>query len=121
MSWISTGLLSLLLLCVGWQGFLTGTHHHFDNAPAVTAALTGQTVAARTTDPHDRLPQNTPADCPICREIGHAGLALGPPPLSIVAPLSAVYLFLVSRQDMFLLALAPHGWLSRGPPAPLAD
>lgn len=110
--------LLVAVLALSWQSFITQTHRHWpeDMAPVHVAAGAHLKPGVAPFRPAPDLPAN----CPICREIYHAGTFLLPPDIAIPQGLVApVWLFLA-------LALAltrqtrSHGWNSRAPPLPQA-
>lgn len=98
---------ALLLLLV--QAMVVPAHRHAAAAPSVATA--GLTVAA----PVKQRPDQ-PADCPVCREVAHAGQYLTPGDVQ-VAPTAASTLT-PSTPTLTKLATIghSHSWRSRAPP-----
>jgi len=107
-------MLLAVLLAFSWQSFITQTHRHF--APAATAAALGKAgIAAR--QPGRQLPSDTPASCPICSEIAHAGPIMLPAPVEVIAPAAASFHAADTRPLTLALLQRSHAWRSRAPPS----
>jgi hypothetical protein len=118
------GLTFLMLVAFALQSTVMQTHVHIGNV-AVTAGVledlkisdAGRPVAAKGTQPHDRLPANDdPANCPICQEILYSGHYVAPAAVPILLPSLAVSTIEIV-ETVVLRAHAPsHNWQGRGPP-----
>ena len=102
------------LFAFSWQNVVAATHHH-SRTETVSRVDSGKPgSAAQPATQGD--PQDSPANCPICRELAHTAYYLPPAPVALTAPLSTV----APRAVVAALALAPgqrwHGWRSRAPP-----
>jgi len=108
--------LALLLVLAAFlgQSIVTQSHVHFaDESVQVAAAATSHGQSA-TTSKHRR--GESPADCPLCRELALSGHYLMPAPVVLPELLAlTVGLFLLP-----VMALAwrgrSHSWRSRAPP-----
>jgi len=83
--WVAV--LLAMLVVFSWQSFVAQTHNHFASAPISTAA--GQTGAVAATSSDRNSPFDSPANCPICREIAQSAAYL--PPAAELGPVPAVY------------------------------
>lgn len=102
------------LLGFSWQSVLAETHRH---APSETAS---RTVAAEQ-DGHGQgsrrgAPADTPASCPICRELAHVNYYLPPAPLAFDAPRPVVAPVLAALPVARSISSRSHRWRSRAPP-----
>jgi hypothetical protein len=113
-------LILALLFAVSWQSFVTQTHNHYDLGfvSAGTAAQADELYAPKTDTARSgkHTPTQLPDDCPLCREVAHAGAVLLPPSIEIAAP--ALIASWVAVAALIALALAgrSHAWQSRAPP-----
>jgi hypothetical protein len=113
--WIAV--LLAMLVVFSWQSFVAQTHNHFDRTPIATAAGTTGAVAASSSDRNS--PYDSPANCPICREIAQSGAYLPPAPIVLPAP-QAMLIWLVAGLSFGLvLERRLLGWRSRAPPVQL--
>jgi hypothetical protein len=102
------------LLAFSWQGIVAETHRHLQGDPARGAVVAKRDGGSKPGQP--RPPADSPANCPICRELAHAAFYLPPAPIVFDTPLFAVAL-LASVAALFLtLRRRSHGWRSRAPP-----
>jgi len=106
-----------MLVVFSWQSFVAQTHNHFASAPISTAA--GQTGAVAATSSDRNSPFDSPANCPICREIAQSAAYLPPAPIVLPAP-QAMPVWLITGLA-FGLSLERRllGWHSRAPPTHL--
>lgn len=99
--------LALLLLLV--QALVVPAHRHAGPVPSIAAA--GSHVAA----PAKSRPDH-PAECPVCREVAHAGQYLTPGevrlPMAPAGTLAPVVAALASLDT----DARSHAWRSRAPP-----
>jgi hypothetical protein len=102
-------LVGALLLSLSWQSVVLQTHRHF--APFAGTATT------RVASPDNQSPADLPSNCPICRELAHAGPVVLPAPVAIDAPAPLVFWFAVSVLLGLALVRRSHAWQSRAPPA----
>jgi hypothetical protein len=106
-------LLALLLLAAFLgQSIVTQSHIHFASS-AAPAVAEGSFKAPPLSK---RGPADSPADCPVCRELAAAGHYLLPDPVilpSIILPLAWVFVL-----PLFGIACPQrsHRWQSRAPP-----
>ncbi len=96
------------LLAFSWQSFLIQTHRHYDRASVSSASASRQS--------NRQLPADTPANCPICSEIAHAGPVMLPTPIEIIAPAPATFHAADTRPLGLSLVQRSHAWRSRAPP-----
>lgn len=104
---------TLALALLAWQAVVAQAHGHLG---AVGGAAVVSTLAAHSTAP-DR--PDSPYDCPVCREVAHAGQYLSPGPILFAPPVAAT--FTVAALTLPIQPRAPpsHAWRSRAPPVPL--
>lgn len=107
-------LLLTALLAFSWQSIVAQSHVHFDARTYKQLGIEGDSSAARQTA--ERSPADLPADCPICREIAHAGHYLQPAPLALAAPETGVVWIAISPWRTLTLRQRRHAWHSRAPP-----
>lgn len=104
---------ALALLLLAWQAVVVQAHVHVRPVATPPSASVGP---AASTAP--QRPDN-PVDCPVCREVAHAGQYLSPGPVLLQAPVSVASW----RADAMLTSLSfvrhSHSWRSRAPPLPL--
>jgi hypothetical protein len=106
-----------MLVVFSWQSFVAQTHNHFASAPISTAA--GQTGAVAATSSDRNSPFDSPANCPICREIAQSAAYLPPAPIVLPAP-QAMPVWLITGLAFGLsLERRSLGWHSRAPPTQL--
>lgn len=103
-------LVGALLLSLSWQSVVLQTHQHF--SPLARAA-----TASGTSVSNGQSPADLPANCPICRELAHAGPVVLPAPVALDAPAPLVFWFAVSVLLGLALVQRSHAWRSRAPPA----
>lgn len=109
--WFAT--LVAMLLAFSWQSVVTQTHQHLN--PAVA----GKADGADSMRPDRQSPFDLPANCPICREIAHAGPALLPAPIVVAAPAPPPVWRAETAGLRKTLASRSHAWRSRAPPLQL--
>lgn len=106
----------IALVLLAWQAVVVQAHGHAPQRLLAGAASVAAHGPARLTAP-DRHP-DTPADCPLCQEMAHAGQYLSPAPI-LFSPPAAVPPALASATRAVLPGAArSHFWRSRAPPAP---
>jgi len=107
-----------VLVAFLWQGFLTQTHRHYgpDAAPAAT---TSKVEVASLQSPGGQSKSELPADCPLCREVAHAGQFLLPGPIEFAVPLQTAFWLAVPKQLVPAPTRRSHAWQSRAPPSRL--
>jgi hypothetical protein len=113
--WVAV--LLAMLVVFSWQSFVAETHNHFARA---SIATTGNAIAPATTTSSDQnSPFDSPANCPICREIAQSAAYLPPAPIVLPAP-QAMLVWLVSGLSFgLILEQRSLGWRSRAPPTQL--
>lgn len=112
-------LIVALLLAVTWQSFVTQTHRHYDRG-AIAAAAAVQEGGGAALDPQGKhAPSGLPDNCPICREIAHAGPVVLPAPVAIFVPVAVAFFATLAAPLGLALAGRSHIWRSRAPPLPL--
>ena len=103
------------LFAFSWQSVVTATHHH--PGTGFAARVDAGKPAPVVQSGKSGAPEDSPANCPICRELAHTAHYLPPAPIVFAAPLSAT----AQRVTVAALSLAPgqrwHGWRSRAPPS----
>ena len=97
------------------QSVVLQTHQHFGVA-AISAAATGNPDAAAPQKPDRQSPADQPANCPICRELAHAGPVLPPAPIAFDAPAPISFQLAVINRPRLTIVRRAHGWQSRAPP-----
>jgi len=113
--WIAV--LLAMLVVFSWQSFVAQTHNHFASAPISTAAVRTGATAATSSDRNS--PFDSPANCPICREIAQSAAYLPPAPIVLPAP-QAMPVWLITGLAFGLsLERRSLGWHSRAPPTQL--
>lgn len=98
--------IALLLLLL--QAMVVPAHRHDDSRPTVAAT----SVAAA---PERHRPA-LPADCPVCREVAHAGPLLTPGQVHLPSPSATHALAAVVTSMALRGAERSHSWRSRAPP-----
>lgn len=102
------------LLCFSWQSVIAETHFHNPSESAPHAAAVKQAAAGQAGK--QRTPTDSPASCPICRELAHAHHYLPPAPLQFDASAPALGPVLTAASSLPALAARWQGWRSRAPP-----
>lgn len=114
-AWLAT--LALLLFAFSWQSFVAQTHRHWE--PSAAAAGISADSGAAWAKAGRQPPSDQPSDCPICREVAHAGAYLLPPPVALDIPMPAASWRAVAALLSPALVRRTHGWRSRAPPRPI--
>ncbi len=98
-----------------WQSVAAATHHHpqTESASRIDAGKPGSVAQPRTQGDS----QDSPANCPICRELAHTANYLSPAPIIFTAPLSATPQRIAVAPLSLSVGQRWHGWRSRAPPA----
>lgn len=113
--WVAV--LLAMLVVFSWQSFVAETHNHFARARISTNA--GPTGAVAKSSSNQNSPYDSPANCPICREIAQSAAYLPPAPIVLPAP-EALLVWLVAGLTFgLILERRSLGWHSRAPPTPL--
>ncbi|WP_066590460.1 DUF2946 family protein [Sphingomonas pruni] len=113
--WVAV--LLAMLVVFSWQSFFAETHNHFARAQISTNA--GPTGAVAKSSSDQNSPYDSPANCPICREIAQSAAYLPPTPIVLPAP-EALLVWLVAGLTFgLILERRSLGWHSRAPPTPL--
>lgn len=108
-------LLLAVTLSLSWQSLLTQTHQPPASTLApIAAKLLGTTPSANLPD---RKSSDQPADCPICREIAHAGYYLITGPGAFHTPIATAFSFAVPVLLHSAIVRRSHAWQSRAPPS----
>lgn len=103
-----------MTLSLSWQSLLTQTHRHPASSLApIAAKLLGTTPSANLPDGKS---SDQPADCPICRQIAHAGHYLTPEPGAFHTPIATAFSFAVPVVFHTAIVQRSHAWQSRAPP-----
>lgn len=106
-----------VLLAFSWQSVVAQTHNHFDRlstaTPAGPAGITARVSPARNS------PFDSPANCPICREIAHSVAYLPPAPIVLPAAPEMLLWLAIGLATGLILQQRPLGWRSRAPPTQL--
>jgi hypothetical protein len=110
--WIAV--LLAMLVVFSWQSLVAQTHNHFDRAPTSTAIGTTGAIAASSSDRNS--PFDSPANCPICREIAQSGAYLPPAPIVLPAPQAMLVWLVAGLAFALILERRSLGWHSRAPP-----
>lgn len=113
--WVAV--LLAMLVAFSWQSFVAETHNHFARAQISTTAATASTVAKSTSDPN--APFDSPANCPICREIAQSAAYLPPAPIVLPAPQAMLVWLVAGLAFGLILERRSLGWHSRAPPIQL--
>ena len=106
-----------MLVVFSWQSFVAETHNHFARASISTAA--NATVPVTTTSSDRNSPFDSPANCPICREIAQSAAYLPPAPIILPAPQTMLVWLVAGLAFGLTLERRSLGWRSRAPPIPL--
>lgn len=112
-AWLA--LVAVLLFAVCWQSFVTQTHRHYE-AGAVSAAASVGIGGSAADNADKQSPSRLPDNCPLCREVAHAGPVLIPAQIEVAAPVAAPVLAVVSVPASESFARRSHLWRSRAPP-----
>lgn len=102
------------LLCFSWQSVIAETHFHNPSESAPHAAAVKQAAAGQAGK--QRTPTDSPASCPICRELAHAHHYLPPAPIQFDAPGPALGPVLSASASLSARTARWQGWRSRAPP-----
>ncbi|MEI9851197.1 MAG: DUF2946 family protein [Sphingomonas sp.] len=114
--WLAT--LVAVLVAFSWQSFVTQTHRHFDPG-AISGVAAAKADVANPQAPGRQAPPDLPANCPICRELAHAGPFVLPAPITFDAPAPAIFWLALATLPGLTLTQRSHAWQSRAPPQPL--
>jgi hypothetical protein len=106
-----------MLVVFSWQSFVAQIHNHFDRTPISVTAGTASTVTA--TSSGRNSPFDSPANCPICREIAQSAAYLPPAPIVLAAPLAMLVWLVAGLAFGLILERRLLGWHSRAPPTQL--
>jgi hypothetical protein len=101
------------LLAFTWQSIVAEAHFHSPSESASRTLLVKQGAHGA---PVRGAPLDSPASCPLCRELAHAHHYLPPAPLVFDAPGPAVSPILSASANISTLPRRWHGWRSRAPP-----
>jgi hypothetical protein len=101
------------LLSFSWQSVVAATHWHnpSESARTVIVKQDGHGQPAQRGAPSD-----SPASCPICRELAHASHYLPPAPIVFDAPGPAISPVVSASSNLSALPRRWQGWRSRAPP-----
>ena len=100
------------------QSIVAGTHQHLErDSVSTTVAVASDTVAKSAPGAGD--PVDSPANCPICRELAHSGSYLLPASFVFAAPLPFDGWRDVATPVGLALVQPSLGWRSRAPPLQL--
>lgn len=110
-------MLLAVLLAFSWQSVVAQTHNHFDGTPFSAKASLRDTAASPT--PGRNSPADSPANCPICREIAQSAAYLSPAPIVLPIPQMALVWLAIGLTFGLILERRLLGWRSRAPPTPL--
>lgn len=113
--WVAV--LLAMLVAFSWQSFVAQTHNHFASAPISTAAGGANVAAATSSDRNS--PYDSPANCPICREIAQSAAYLPPAPIVLPAPQAILAWLAAGLAFGLILERRSLGWHSRAPPTQL--
>ncbi|HEX7851221.1 MAG TPA: DUF2946 family protein [Sphingomonas sp.] len=113
--WVAV--LLAMLVVFSWQSFVAQTHNHFDRARISAATSTTNAVTASSSDRNS--PFDSPANCPICREIAQSGAYLPPAPITLPAPQAMLVWLVAGLAFALILERRSLGWHSRAPPLQL--
>lgn len=110
-----------ILTLFAWQSVLLQSHVH---AAGVRPAQSAAASPVAATLPGVRAGsdrRDDPADCPICREVAHAGHYLTPSPAAVPAPAPLPTWVSVARTGPADAPRRSSGWRNRDPPGNLHD
>ncbi|WP_171015339.1 MULTISPECIES: DUF2946 family protein [unclassified Sphingomonas] len=110
-------LLCVLLLAFVWQGAVVQTHNHFDRGVVLGAADSGWTGIGKAAD--RQAPADSPANCPICREVANVAAVLLPASVSLAAPAPVAFHTAPAHLPILSFFKPPRTARSRAPPLPL--
>jgi hypothetical protein len=113
--WVAV--LLAMLVVFSWQSFVAETHNHFARAPISTAVNAAAPVTTTSSDQNS--PFDSPANCPICREIAQSAAYLPPAPIALPAPLAMLVWLVAGLAFGLILERRSLGWRSRAPPTQL--
>jgi hypothetical protein len=113
--WVAV--LLAMLMAFSWQSFVAQTHNHFAAPPISTPDGTVGVGSASTSDRNS--PFDSPANCPICREIAQSAAYLPPAPIMLPAPQAMLVWLVAGLAFGLILERRSLGWRSRAPPTPL--
>ena len=113
--WVAV--LLAMLVAFSWQSFVAETHNHFVRAQISTTADTPGAVATPSSD--ENSPFDSPANCPICREIAQSAAYLPPAPIVLPAPQAMLVWLVAGLAFGLILERRSLGWRSRAPPIQL--
>jgi hypothetical protein len=102
------------LLAFSWQSVVAETHFHSPSESASGTVIVKQ--GGHGAPAQRRAPADSPASCPICRELAHAHHYLPPAPIVFDAPGPAISPVLTATSNASALPRRWHGWRSRAPP-----
>jgi hypothetical protein len=114
-AWVAV--LLAMLVVFSWQSFVAETHNHFARASISTAA--NATAPVTTSSSDQNSPFDSPANCPICREIAQSAAYLPPAPIVLPAPQAMLVWLVVGLAFGLILERRSLGWRSRAPPTQL--
>ena len=100
-----------LLLFVG-QAIVVQAHVH---TPAPWAVATVSSAGATSTPAPIR--RDDPLNCPVCREVAHAGAYLTPGPVALAIPTTTGHWSPVAVLPTLQTVRPSHSWQSRAPPS----
>ena len=92
------------------QSFVLQTHQHWDPIAAAKADSAGPQK------PGKAPAEDQQTNCPICRELAHAGPVLLPAPIGLDAPALVSFWLGITLLLGLSLAARSHAWQSRAPP-----
>lgn len=95
------------------QSIVLGTHQHVDS---VVTSVADTAVKA---SPGQGSPADSPANCPICRELAHSGAYLTSTPIAFDLPAPFHTWQVATIVSWPRIAQPPLGWRSRAPPLQL--
>ncbi len=101
------------MLAFSWQSVIAETHQHVP--PAAASRAVAATHGGGKPAP-SRAPTDSPANCPICRELAHATHYLPPAPIVFAAPVRVFAPPVSVAAILLVLRARSHGWQSRAPP-----
>jgi len=113
---LGAGWLALLfatLFAFTSQSIVLGTHQHNDGVVASAADTAVKASSGK------GAPADSPANCPICRELAHSGAYLASAPVAFALPASFDAWQVATIVSWPRIAQPPLGWRSRAPPLQL--
>ena len=113
--WVAV--LLAMLVAFSWQSFVAETHNHFARAPLPTTANAARPVTTSSSDQNS--PFDSPANCPICREIAQSAAYLPPAPIVLPVPQAMLVWLVAGLAFGLILERRALGWHSRAPPTQL--